>query len=131
MTAWCNIVFGNSSANPLSYAKKLYLNDELVTELVIPDGITAINNYAFYYLTSITSVTIPDSVTTIGSDAFYNCSNLKTVYYAGTAEEWVNIEIDSNNSNLIGATRYYYSETEPTGTGKYWHYDENGEIAVW
>lgn len=26
---------------------------------------------------------------------------------------------------------YWYSETSPTATGNYWHYDENGEICIW
>ena len=26
---------------------------------------------------------------------------------------------------------YYYSENEPATYGHYWHYDENGNIAVW
>lgn len=44
--AWCNISFGSYHANPLYYAKNLYLNNELVTELVIPDTITEIKQYA-------------------------------------------------------------------------------------
>ena len=29
------------------------------------------------------------------------------------------------------ATVYYYSEEEPTVEGNYWHYDENGNPAIW
>ncbi len=76
---WCAIDFGGSGANPLYYAKNLYLNGELVTDLVIPDGVTSIGNYAFYNCTSLTSVTIPDSVTSIGEDAFNGCSSLISV----------------------------------------------------
>ena len=53
----------------------------------------------------------------------------------GTADEWSAISIESyNNTYLTSATRYYYIENEadvPTDGGNYWHYDENGEIAVW
>ena len=70
---WCNISFGNSSSNPLYYAHNLYLNGELLTELVIPDGVTSIGEYAFYNCSSLTSITIPDSVTSIGSYAFSGC----------------------------------------------------------
>ncbi len=79
IAAWCAIDFGGSSANPLYYADNLYLNGELVTNLVIPEGVTSIADYAFYNCTSLTSVTIPDSVTSIGSYAFYGCSSLTSI----------------------------------------------------
>ena len=73
---WCNISFGDYYANPLRYAHNLYIDNELITELVIPDNVTEIKPYVFHGCTSITSVIIPDSVTTIGSFAFLNCSSL-------------------------------------------------------
>ncbi|MBO5736202.1 MAG: leucine-rich repeat domain-containing protein [Clostridia bacterium] len=100
-----------------------------LTSVVIPDSVTTIGSSAFSYCRSLTSVVIPDSVTTIGDDAFEYCSSLKTVYYKGTASDWSSISINpSGNSYLKDATRYYYSETEQSGC---WHYDENGEVAVW
>ena len=81
MKAWCEINFNSSSSNPLYYAKKLYLNGQFVTKLVIPDSVTTIGSYAFHNCTGLTSVTIPDSVTTIGNDAFSSCSGLKEIYY--------------------------------------------------
>ena len=82
LSAWCKIDFKNNDSNPLSnYIKtNLYLNNELVTELVIPSDITEIKSYAFYYCSSLTSVTIPDSVTSIGNLAFKGCNKLTSVY---------------------------------------------------
>ena len=131
LAKWCGISFDNYMSNPLYCAENLYLNGNLVTELTIPDGVSSIGNYAFSYCRGLTSVTIPDSVTSIGDYAFWDCRGLTTVYYAGTEAEWSKISIDSDNSNLTSATRYYYSETEPTAAGNYWHYDENGEAVVW
>ena len=79
MAAWCAISFENVTANPLNYAQNLYLNGELVTDLVIPNTITSIGNYAFFHCTGLTSVTIPNSVTSIGDDAFSNCTGLTSV----------------------------------------------------
>ena len=79
LTAWCNIEFSSSYANPLYYADNLYLNSSLVKTLVIPDSVTSIGKYAFYNYDTLTSVKIPDSVTSIGESVFYSCGKLATV----------------------------------------------------
>lgn len=77
--SWCNVSFGNSNANPLSITKKLYVNNELLTDLVIPNTVTEIKNYAFYQCETLTNVEIPNSVTLIGDSAFYRCNRLTNV----------------------------------------------------
>jgi hypothetical protein len=124
-----------------------------LVNIKIPDSVTSIGDYAFESCVSLASITIPDSVTSIGTYAFYKCSKLTsvligngvtsivksafydnyyltTVYYKGTAEDWDKITIDSGNAYLTSATRYYYSATEPTESGNYWHYDTDGVTPV-
>ena len=79
LSAWCKIKFGGNMSNPTEYTHHLYLNGEEITNLVIPDDVTSIGNYAFYNCSGITSVTIPNSVTSIGGFAFYDCSGLTSV----------------------------------------------------
>ena len=79
LAAWCGIGFDNNEANPLYHGHNLYLNGELVTNLVIPDGFTEIKDYAFRNCYSLTSVTIPNSVTSIGNSAFSGCTGLTSV----------------------------------------------------
>jgi len=80
LAAWCGISFGSSSANPMRYAKYLYIDGRRLSGVVvIPVGATAIGRYAFYNCSSLTSIDIPRTVTTIGDDAFYGCYNLKSV----------------------------------------------------
>ncbi len=76
LTAWCKIVFKDYYSNPTYYSKNLYLNGELVTNVIIPEDVTRVGKYAFYRCSSIKSVTIHDGVTHIGLDAFGGCSNL-------------------------------------------------------
>ena len=66
-------------ANPLLFAHHLYLNGEEIKDLVIPNTITHINDWALMGCSGLTSVTIPNSVTSIGSLAFYGCSGLTSV----------------------------------------------------
>ena len=79
VAGWCGISFGGSSANPLYYAGNLYIGGSLVKDLVIPDSVTSIGDYAFDGCSSLTSVTIPDSVTSIGYDTFRGCTGLVSV----------------------------------------------------
>ena len=83
LEAWCNINFVSQYSNPI-YGQSvdcgnLFLNGELVTDLVIPSTITKINDYAFNRCDCIESLTIPNSVTSIGRYAFWACNNLKSV----------------------------------------------------
>ena len=79
LSAWCKIKFLSSASNPLSNGAKLYLGNKEVTELVIPEDITEIKDFAFNGCGSIIKVVIPDHVTSIGSSAFQYCSALTTV----------------------------------------------------
>ena len=79
LKSWCEISFEDRYANPLGYAKHLYLNEKEVEELVIPNGITEIGDYAFWGCEALTSIFIPNSVTSIGRGAFDDCSGLTSV----------------------------------------------------
>ena len=78
--AWCNIDFAGIQSTPLNNkSTKVYFNGESATDIVIPEGVKEIKQYAFYNCKDITSVTIPNSVTSIGDNAFQYCSGLKSV----------------------------------------------------
>jgi hypothetical protein len=78
VAAWCGIPFDDFS-NPLSYAGHLYLNDQEITDLVIPNTVTSIGDFAFEGCIGLSSVTIPNSVTSIGQYAFWGCTGLTSV----------------------------------------------------
>lgn len=118
LSAWCGMTFGDYFGNPLFYAGNLYLNGTLVTDLTIPEGVTAIGNYAFWGYTNLTGVTIPYSVTAIGDYAFYDCTNITDVYYGDNNAKWDQIAIGSNNEQLTSATIHKLPFTYTVNNGE-------------
>ena len=99
-----------------------------LTSATIGNSVTTIGNSAFSSCSSLTSIVIPDSVTTIGDSAFSWCTNLSIIFYKGSAESWDDITF--GEYALSGGKVYYFTETEPTDDGNYWHYDTDGKTPV-
>ena len=83
--AWCKISFDGELANPLSSAGHLYIGGCLLTEIIIPDDIDQISQYAFSGCRDLTYAVVPVSVIGVGTCAFKNCSNLKWVWFEGNS----------------------------------------------
>ncbi len=79
LSAWCQYDFTDEGQNPLYYAKSLYVDGNLVTDLVVPSGVSAVKPYAFYGCASLKSLTIPSTVGMIGEGAFRECTALKSL----------------------------------------------------
>ena len=90
LESWCNCLFVDADTNPLRNARHVQLKGEEITDLIIPNGVTRINDHTFESCNSLLSVTIPNSVTYIGKGAFYGCENLKSVYI-NDLESWCKI----------------------------------------
>ena len=71
--------------------------------IMIPDGVKTIPDDAFEYCTNLTTVYLPFSVTNIDYYAFFECNKLSKVYYAGSEDEWQDIQIGSYNEPLLSA----------------------------
>ena len=64
---WCDIEF---RSNPFYDGTKLYIDGELLTDLVIPEEVTKINKYAFAYYGGLKSVTLHEKIAMIEEGAF-------------------------------------------------------------
>lgn len=123
-----NIVIGD---NIKTIEKETFSYCRNLKSVVLGNGVEAIGKWAFFDCVNLTNIVINVKLKKIYNSAFLGCNRLKAVYYKGTVKEWDKMHIGGYNFYLTSATRYYYSETQPTTSGNYWHYDENGDIAVW
>jgi len=102
-----------------------------MTSIIIPEGISKIGNYAFYYCSNLESVTIPMGLNNIGDFAFGGCSKLNKVFYGGTDNStWAAVNIGNNNIHFENAARLFYSLTVTDTLNTHWYY-ANGFPAVW
>ncbi len=67
--------------NPLVIVNGILIDGKACAgNVVIPEGVTEIQNHAFLKCESLTTITIPKSVTEIGEDAFFSCTSLTNVH---------------------------------------------------
>jgi len=109
-----------------------YASTSGLTEVIITCSETnkELASSALYGCTSLVSIVIPKEITYINYSAFARCSSLKNVYLEKAPNETMNYD-EYGNSYYTDATKYYYSEEEPTDTTNlYWHYVD-GEPTPW
>lgn len=90
LASWCQIDHEGWCTNPCSTAHHLFLNDEEVKDLIIPNSVTKIGSFAFDGCSSLSSVTIPESVKEVGGCAFQDCDSITRVNISNL-EAWCNI----------------------------------------
>ncbi|MBE5947847.1 MAG: hypothetical protein E7261_02335 [Lachnospiraceae bacterium] len=73
-----------------------------IEEIEIPEGVQEIGVNVFLGCKGLKGVSLPESLELVGGYAFSGTS-LATVKYAGTSEQWGNINICHNNNELLGA----------------------------
>ena len=76
-TAYCSVKGVLLNKDKTEFIK--YPDGKTGVSYTIPDSVTSISDYAFYYCTSLTSIDIPNSVTSIGERAFSGCSSLTSI----------------------------------------------------
>ena len=125
LTDWCErSTFANEYACPFYTGggdgpSSLYVNGELVENLVIPDGMVKINDYTFNDCGSIKSVVVPDGVVSIGTYAF-SCPELTKA----TIGKNVNtIGMGAFTSEKL-AEFISWNPVPPTGSGIGYHSDD-------
>ena len=93
LSSWCEMSFydvtDDAGDSPLHYANELYLDGELITDLVVPEDVTEIGAHAFEGYEKLRSVVLHNGIDAIYKSAFFNCTNLTDInfpdslYYIG------------------------------------------------
>jgi hypothetical protein len=117
-------VADDAGDSPLNYADGLYLNGELITDLVVPEDVTEMGAHSFEGYKNLRSVVFHKGISTIHKSAFLNCSNLTHVTFADKVEyigpytfdgtPWY--ENKPDGEFYIGKLFYKYKGEMPSGT---------------
>ena len=116
---------------------EIFTSISTVETIYVPKSIQTLY-MSFQYVNGLKAIIIESDVSRIIVHGNYDgCRGGETkkcfaVYHCRTEEQWknVNVEYTFSRTGMIRptdcygdyATHYFYSETEPTGEGNYWHY---------
>ncbi|MBP5561120.1 MAG: leucine-rich repeat protein [Muribaculaceae bacterium] len=110
LTAWFNM---EGHYYLLSHCPcNLYLNNQLLIDLVVPENFKNIPSNSFYNIKSLKSVTFHNGVDTIGNQAFYGCQALTSI----TIPYSVNRLGVQAFSRCIGLQTIYAERYKPAST---------------
>jgi len=104
IASWCGLELDSSPFSTLGFNVSYSIYSDANTEikdLIVPDGVRAINGYVFKNCTNINSIRIPSSVSSIGNYAFYDCMGLQRVY------SLINIPFNLDTSVFGNSTENY------------------------
>ena len=88
------VIFGGSYISA-HCCNRMGVNQSVET-IVMTENVVTIGAYAFSGCQPLTSITIPFSVSSIGSGIVAGCQNLSDIYYNGTRNDWLNIDLETN-----------------------------------
>ncbi len=142
----------NSFSNPILITKNLYINNELLSNIVLTTA-TKISDMALNSCLSLESVEIQSNLTSIGEYAFNGCSNLKTITFKKDCSlEVINDRAFYNCSGItsikipesvinIGENAFYgcsneliiycEAESQPAGWDENWKPSDDTTKVVW
>ncbi len=140
-------IFGCSSLSRTNFPQNVrdlsgWISDcPLIVSLSVPEGVTTIPAYAFNGL-HLESIYLPATLQTIEDGAFPGAysdyTGVSDVYFAGSEEEWSQLEIGYFNEGLDGAVIHYNHDNKEAdiaaagtcGESLTWTFYSTGELVV-
>ena len=148
-------------ASALNAGSELNIKGEKVTELVIPASIKEIKDYTFKWFSKIISVRFDGAITlgkdsfsgqvkivyvkkmemlsgdvkesrllSSSSNTLLIEEEISKAYFCGNESRWGQLS-DERKAPASGKTVYFYRMTQPTISGNYWNFDDNGAVKEW
>lgn len=74
-----SVEFSGKTLSVMTIGDRFMESNQLITSLLISDGVREIGSFSFNNCSNLTEVTIPESVCVIGNNAFAECTNIRTV----------------------------------------------------
>lgn len=107
-----------------------------INSIEIPEKCTNIAYATFNGCSNMSYIVFGSKIKTVEAFAFAGCTNLKSIYYKGTEEEWYDVNVAENNTYFKNANVYLYSQKRPPETpdgiiDDWWRYDSDGNPEVW
>ena len=100
--------FNKSQTTLIEYTKA-----DVQSEYTVPNGVTTLGDYAFYYRGNMTSITLPSTLSKIGSNTFAYCTKLSTLRF-----ESANAPTTSGSPFGSATSSYTGRDTYNTGVNK-------------
>ena len=156
----CSVEYADGMS-ALNAGSELKIKGEKVTVLVIPANITEIKDYTFKWFSKIASVRFDGTVTlgkdsfygqvkvvyvkkmemlsgyvkesrllSSSSNTLLIEEDTSKAYFYGNESRWGQLS-DERKAPASGKTVYFYRITQPTISGNYWHFDDNGAVKEW
>lgn len=89
-------------------------------ELHIPDGAQVIEEKAFQYCDNLLKIYMPESITYLGDALFYGTYHAIEIYYAGTAERFMEIGSPRKVVKAVQISGEYDHQPYNSGVGSYY-----------
>lgn len=85
--------------NNIKFIGEFAFAHSAITEIVIPSSVFSIGQAAFLDI-PITTLRLPRSIEMIDASAFLGCDSLKTIFYEGTEEEFLDLLENSSGGDI-------------------------------
>lgn len=113
----------------ISIARKAFLSCKTLREIVLPNSIEEIGDWAFAHTEELRTITIPRRELTRGKELFLGCKRLREIQLLGTEEEQLQDKKDGINRMLAAAVTilrdyFLFTPTEVRGDAWITRWDE-------